>query len=66
MFSGAPLDVNIDENYDCDVLVKDLTSIALGKGTNVTTFTCCNRETMEDFRKGLDRDLIRLRMGGWS
>jgi hypothetical protein len=47
-------------------LVEDIVSLANGKGTNITTYTCCSREMMLDFRNSLDRDLIRFRMGGWS
>jgi pyruvate-formate lyase len=65
-FSGAVLDLNIDESYSYNALVKDITSLAKGKGTNLTTITVCSRETMEEARKNNDRDLLRFRMGGWS
>lgn len=66
MFSGAVLDLNIDESYKIENLVEDITSLAKGKGTNLTTITVCSREIMEEARRNTDRDLLRFRMGGWS
>lgn len=66
-FSGAVLDLNIDESYRYESLVEDISSLAYqDKGTNLTTITVCSREIMEQARNNTDRDLLRFRMGGWS
>lgn len=60
------MDLNIDESYSLQALVKDITSLANGKGTNLTTVTVASREIMEDARRNTERDLLRFRMGGWT
>lgn len=65
-FSGAVLDLNIDENYSLQALVQDITSLARGKGTNLTTVTVASRDIMEEARRNTERDLLRFRMGGWT
>lgn len=66
LLSGAALDLNIDHDYKYRDLIEDISQLACGKGTNLTTITCCNQEVMEEFRTNTSRDLIRFRMGGWS
>lgn len=66
LFSGAVLDLNLEENYKLEALVGDVRELANGKGTNLTTITVCSRAIMEEARRNTDRDLLRFRMGGWS
>jgi pyruvate-formate lyase len=66
-FSGAVMDLNIDESYRYEALVEDIASLAYQeKGTNLATITVCSREIMEQARNNTDRDLLRFRMGGWT
>lgn len=60
------MDLNIDESYSMQALVQDISSLAQGKGTNLTTITVASREIMEEARRNTDRDLLRFRMGGWT
>ena len=47
MFSGAVLDLNLDESYKLEALIANVRDLANGKGTNLTTITICSRTIME-------------------
>ncbi len=66
---GAPVDVNLAEDFSEATLVNVLQQIASGiLGSNVVTFTVSSPKTLEMAKeaKGYDYDLIRVRMGGWT
>eukprot|EP00250_Pteridium_aquilinum_P022195 c25321_g3_i1 orf=899-4873(+) len=67
VWSGAPTDLNIDEEFPVDELVGILKDFALGAGSNILTITCANPSTLAGATKNPEKyDLLRNRMGGWS
>ena len=66
--NGAPVDMNIDENYPFDDLKELLVRFASGAiGPNMMSISCANRFTLAQAQKMPERyDLVRMRMGGWS
>lgn len=60
------MDVNIDEDYDPDILSHNIYQISQGAGPNCVTISVGARWLLEDARTNTDLDLIRFRMGGWS
>ena len=65
---GAPVDVNIREDFPHDQLVELIRRFAHGKvGSNEMTISCGDPETMAAAQRFPERyDLLRMRMGGWS
>lgn len=64
---GAPVDLNIREDFPKDKLVEVLSAFAKGHGGNILTITCANPETMAGAARDPEKyDLLRVRMGGWS
>lgn len=66
--NGAPLDINIREDFPKTELVDILKKYAQGEiGSNMMSVSCANPETLLDAQNFPEKyDLIRLRMGGWS
>jgi pyruvate-formate lyase len=65
-FSGAVLDINIDEDYPKKILTDNIQQFAKGMGPNMITISTGSRELLIDARTNTERDLIRFRMGGWT
>ena len=66
---GAPVDVNLSEDFTENSLIEILSSIAKGKlGSNIVTFTVADPATFQIAQTaiGHDFDLVRVRMGGWT
>lgn len=67
VWSGAPTDLNIEEEFPVDELKGILRAFAEGAGSNILTITCANPSTLEGASKNPEKyDLLRVRMGGWS
>jgi pyruvate-formate lyase/deferrochelatase/peroxidase EfeB len=66
--NGAPVDINIPEDYPLEELTKLITRFADGSiGPNMMSISCADRETLSQSQKIPEcYDLVRLRMGGWS
>ena len=66
--NGAPVDMNIQEDYPLDDLKELLMQFSSGEiGPNMMSISCANRDTLAQAQKMPERfDLIRMRMGGWS
>lgn len=66
--NGAPVDVNIEEDYPLEDLKKLLKKFGSGEiGPNMMSISCADRDTLAQAQQTPERfDLIRMRMGGWS
>jgi pyruvate-formate lyase/deferrochelatase/peroxidase EfeB len=66
--NGAPVDINIRENFPKDQLLKLVRGFAIGEfGSNMMSVTCVDPETLLNAQEYPERyDLLRMRMGGWS
>jgi pyruvate-formate lyase len=66
--NGAPVDVNILEDYPLDDLKALIGAFARGAiGSNMMSISCADRETLRKAGRTPERfDLVRMRMGGWS
>lgn len=66
--NGAPIDINIREEYPHDELKVLIESFAKGTiGSNMMSISCANSEVLMNAQKSPERfDLVRMRMGGWS
>lgn len=66
--NGAPVDVNILEDFPLQDLKKLIENFAHGEvGPNMMSISCANRETLAQGQIMPEcYDLVRMRMGGWS
>jgi pyruvate-formate lyase/deferrochelatase/peroxidase EfeB len=66
--NGAPVDINIRENFPKDQLIELVRGFAIGEfGSNMMSVTCADPETLLNAQEYPERfDLLRMRMGGWS
>jgi pyruvate-formate lyase len=66
--NGAPVDINIRENYPLAQLVNLIGLFAQGEiGSNMMSISCADAATLQAAQQYPERyDLIRMRMGGWS
>jgi pyruvate-formate lyase/deferrochelatase/peroxidase EfeB len=66
--NGAPVDINIRENFPAGELVELIRDFARGNlGSNMLSITCADPDTMAAAQRYPGRyDLLRVRMGGWS
>ena len=65
-YAGAVLDLNLAEDYPLDRLKHNIGSFAMGSGPNIMTVTVADRQKLQDALTMPDRDLQRVRMGGWT
>ncbi|HAN93371.1 MAG TPA: hypothetical protein DCQ33_15005 [Nitrospira sp.] len=66
--NGAPVDINIRENFPPETLRQLLLGFAAGRyGSNMLSISCADPRTLTE-AQGLPDcyDLVRLHMGGWS
>lgn len=67
IWSGAPTDLNIKEEFPVEELQGVLRAFAEGAGSNILTVSCANPSTMSGAAMNVEKfDLLRVRMGGWS
>ncbi|KAH7373515.1 hypothetical protein KP509_17G059900 [Ceratopteris richardii] len=67
VWSGAPTELNIEEEFPVDELKGILKAFAEGAGSNRLNITCANPSTLEGATKNPEKyDILRARMGGWS
>ncbi|PUB81655.1 MAG: hypothetical protein DBP02_17735 [gamma proteobacterium symbiont of Ctena orbiculata] len=66
--NGAPVDINILENFPLDELTELIKGFAEGSlGPNMMSISCADRNTLSEAQNMPERyDLVRMRMGGWS
>lgn len=66
--NGAPVDINIREDFPENGLVELIEAFACGRlGPNMLTISCADPGTLEAAQQVPEGyDLVRLRMGGWS
>lgn len=65
-FSGAVFDISINEDFPLKTLTHNIKQFADGIGPNLITISTGERKLLIDARLNTERDLIRLRMGGWT
>ncbi len=67
MWDGAPVDLNIREDFPLESLVAALGAFAQGRGSSLMTITCADAATMAQAARDPEKyDLLRVRMGGWT
>lgn len=66
--NGAPVDINIREDFPEDQLHDLIIRFAKGEiGSNMLSVTCADPDTLLNAQNSPERyDLVRMRMGGWS